>query len=273
MFNIGCIPLVTIHWYPLCISLPLPNTFLGKWLIGPPGLIGHPHCLSFRDLSRKVCPPWTLAQRTAFFSEGTTFLAWGPVADMADASAQLRYHSSSLMDATEAAATAALRMRRPGLAASRGAAGSLSSSAEESSGSAWGLFPLLPPATLLGRLALASAQLGRRDHALLAAASRAALAEGRVLGPQRLCELAWALAISEHQCWRGEAAEQDDQAGQNTVEHGGRQPAPKTLPGYSSLGGGRWRGEGAGGQKERHSPPEGTAGAFLAAERVLDVYM
>ena len=201
--------------------------------------------------------------------EGSIFIAWGPVADAADASAQLRYHPSSLLDAAEAAADAALRMQQ--LLVSMAAGSSLSAAGENNPGPVRVLYPLLPPAALLVRLALASAKLGRRDQVLLAAASRAALAEGRVLGPQRLCELAWALAVSEHQCWRGEETERDGQACQSTVEHGGRQLRGSS--GGSSLGGGRWRGQGARGEKERHDPHEGAAGAFVAAERVLDVYM
>ena len=204
-------------------------------------------------------------------SEGSTFIAWGPVADAADASAKLRCHSSSLLDAAEAAAGTALRTQRLGLPASSAAGSQFSAAGEKDPGPVRVLYPLLPPAALLVRLALASAKLGRRDQVLLAAASRAALAEGRVLGPQRLCELAWALAVSEHQCWRGEETERDGQACQSTVEHGGRQLRGSS--GGSSLGGGRWRGQGARGEKERHDPHEGAAGAFVAAERVLDVYM
>ena len=60
-----------------------------------------------------------------------------------------------------------------------------------------------PPASLLGRLAWASAWLGRRDHALLSAAAREFLRSPHNLGGVEFtCGLAWALATSEHHCWQ-----------------------------------------------------------------------
>jgi hypothetical protein len=58
------------------------------------------------------------------------------------------------------------------------------------------------PTVMLTGLAWHSACFGRRDHALLGAAAAAVLRSPdafRVIGHRRLCELVWALAVSDHQ--------------------------------------------------------------------------
>ena len=126
-------------------------------------------------------------------------LQWGPLCEMATALVQLRCHPGAILDIAEDAMTRATASNHQARHPSRS-----SQSPTKGRQDPWEAFPrrFLPSAPLLGNLAWASAQSGRQDHALLSMAARELLSSPRPPDVDQTCELAWALAVSEHYSWR-----------------------------------------------------------------------
>ncbi|GAX84736.1 hypothetical protein CEUSTIGMA_g12158.t1 [Chlamydomonas eustigma] len=116
-------------------------------------------------------------------------MPWGCLAELAAAAASLRYDPTTILgnvDAYAEALRSSLQMHLHGSSAH-----------------------LLPSPSVLCKLAYASATLSRTDHHLLALVREVALQpESQAsLSVRQLCELTWALAVSEHHLWKQRSVE------------------------------------------------------------------
>lgn len=132
-------------------------------------------------------------------------LQWGPLCDMAAAFVKLRCLPEYILDHAEKA-----------LAGKAGSTSHVQLSLHHNLMQKQNLLDgssqvFVPPAYLLGRLACASAQFGRRDHVLLSTAARAFLNTPHHSGVANTCELAWALAVSEHHYWQSQPGRLSEQ--------------------------------------------------------------
>eukprot|EP00955_Chlamydomonas_euryale_P105991 365674-Chlamydomonas_euryale.AAC.8 len=164
---------------------------------------GHRHVPLLRAACERVL---RASPATSACVGGRALVGWRALADVTCACLRLHVHPKEVLDAAEAAAAAlhggCIRGATAAAAVTDGVMPGAAQAADAEAVAA-------PPPPLLARLAFASAQAGRRDAALLAAAARAATrgaaadtwGDACQLGERQLCELAWALAVAEHQAW------------------------------------------------------------------------